>query len=239
MNIIHILFRSSLGKKYLMAITGLALLIYVIGHMLGNLQIFLGRDVINTYAQFLHSNQTFLWLVRLGFLTVVGLHIWSAISLTADNRAARPMGYEGNPTPLAASYASRTMIMSGVIIAIFVVYHLLHFTVQTSAVNLTGADFRKFEQILADGSRRHDVYRMMIVGFQNPIVSIFYLAGVGLLCLHLSHGIAAMLQSLGLKNRRTAVIIDQAARAIAWVIFLGYASIPIGVLLGLGKHVAF
>lgn len=239
MNIILILFRSSLGKKYLMAISGLALVLFVIGHMLGNLQVFLGRDAINDYAQLLHSNQTLLWVVRLGLLAVVGLHIWSAVSLTADNRAARPMGYEGNPAPLAASYASRTMIMSGVIIAIFVVYHLLHFTVQTSAINLTGTDFRKFEQILADGSRRHDVYRMLIVGFQNPIVSIFYLVGVGLLCLHLSHGITAMLQSIGLKNRGTAVIMDRAARGIAWVIFLGYASIPIAILLGLGKHVAF
>jgi succinate dehydrogenase / fumarate reductase cytochrome b subunit len=239
MNIIHHLVTSTLGKKYIMAITGLALFGFVVGHMIGNLQIFLGRDAINTYAQLLHSSKELLWVVRLGLLVVVGLHIWSAVSLTADNRAARPMGYEGNPAPLAASYASRTMIMSGVIIVIFVVYHLLHFTVQVQAINLTGVAFQGLKELLPDGSQRHDVYRMMILGFQNPIVSIFYLVGVGLLCLHLSHGIAAMLQSLGLKSRRSAAWVDRGAGMIAWVLFLGYASIPIAVLMGLGKQAAF
>jgi succinate dehydrogenase / fumarate reductase, cytochrome b subunit len=239
MNIIKNLVFSTLGKKYIMAVTGLALFLFVVGHMVGNLQIFLGRDAINTYAQLLHSSKELLWVVRLGLLAVVALHIWSAVSLTAENRAARPMGYEGNPAPLAASYASRTMIMSGVIIAVFVVYHLLHFTVQVKAINLTGVEFQGLKEILRDGTERHDVYRMMIIGFQNPIVSVFYLAGVGLLCLHLSHGIAAMLQSIGLKNRRSAPLIDRAAQIIAWVLFLGYATIPIAVLMGFGKQAAF
>jgi succinate dehydrogenase / fumarate reductase, cytochrome b subunit len=239
MNIIQHMVSSTLGKKYIMALTGLALFLFVVGHMIGNLQIFQGRGAINNYAQLLHGSQELLWLVRLGLLTMVGLHIWAAASLTKDNRAARPMGYEGNPVPLAASYASRTMIMSGVIIAIFVVYHLLHFTVQLKAVNLTGIDFQGLRETLRDSSERHDVYRMMIIGFRNPIVSIFYLAGVGLLCLHLSHGFAAMLQSIGIKNRKTAPLIDRTAQAIAWVLFLGYASIPIAILMGFGKQAAF
>jgi succinate dehydrogenase / fumarate reductase, cytochrome b subunit len=235
MNIIHHLVLSTLGKKYIMAITGLALFLFVIGHLAGNLQIFLGREAINNYGQMLHRSQELLWAVRLGLLTLVGVHIWAAVSLTKDNRAARPQGYDGNPAPPAATYASRTMIMSGVIIALFVVYHLLHFTAQVKAVNLTGVEFQGLRQLLEDGTERHDVYGMMILGFRNPIVSVFYLAAVGLLCLHLSHGIAGMMQSLGFKTRKSAPLIERAAQLTAWIIFLGYASIPIAVLLGLGK----
>src|SRR5438309_10853633 len=117
MNIIANLFNSSLGKKYIMAITGGAMFLFVIGHLLGNLQIFLGAEAINRYGHFLQSNKEILWPVRLGLLAMVLLHIWSAAKLIAENKAARPIGYADNPTPVAASYASRTMLMSGLIIA--------------------------------------------------------------------------------------------------------------------------
>lgn len=233
MNLIKRTFGSSLGKKYIMAISGGALFVFVVGHMLGNLQIFLGPEAINRYGHFLQSNPEILWPARLGLLVMVLLHIWAAAKLTAENKAARPIGYASDPTPVAASYASRTMLMSGLIIAAFVIYHLLHFTVQTKAINLTGQDFLA----LRDARGRHDVFKMMIVGFGHPLVSGFYVLAMALLCLHLSHGVSAMFQSVGLKNEVYGPLIDRFAPISAWVIFIGYASIPIAVLLGYGKGV--
>ena len=176
-----------------MAISGALLLVFVVGHLLGNLQVFLGPEAINSYGHFLQTKPGLLWLARLGLLALVGLHIWAAIGLAAENRAARPTPYAGKPAPVVASYASRTMVMSGLIIASFVIYHLLHFTVQLESVNLRGMDFQQ----LKDHMGRHDVYAMMVLGFRQPVVSIFYVVSVGLLCLHLSHGASAMFQSVG------------------------------------------
>jgi succinate dehydrogenase / fumarate reductase cytochrome b subunit len=231
MNIVANLFKSSLGKKYIMAISGAALFLFVVGHLLGNLQIFLGAEAINRYGDFLQSHKEILWPARLGLLVMVALHIWSAVKLSAENKAARPNGYADNPVPVAASYASRTMLMSGLIIAAFVLYHLLHYTVQVRSLNFTGKDFLA----LHDAEGRHDVFKMMITGFSQPLVSGFYILAMGLLCLHLSHGVGATFQSLGLKNEVCGPLIDRFARAAAWLIFLGYISIPIAVLLGYGR----
>ena len=169
--------------------------------------------------------------ILVGLLATVLLHIWSAIQLTVENRAARPQPYAQQEL-VAASYASRTMIWSGFIIAAFVIYHLLHFTVGVKAINLTGTDFTT----LKDAQGRHDVYAMMVLGFRNPVVSVFYIIAMTLLCLHLSHGVSAMFQSLGWKSPAYAPIIDRGAQAISWIIYLGYISIPISVLAGgLGK----
>ncbi|PYM15235.1 MAG: succinate:quinone oxidoreductase [Verrucomicrobia bacterium] len=231
MNIIANLFKSSLGKKYIMAVTGAALFLFVVGHLLGNLQIFLGAETINRYGHFLQANKEILWPARLGLLAAVALHIWSAVKLSAENKEARPMPYaDWNPT--VASYASRTMLMSGLIVAVFVIYHLLHFTVQAKSINLTGQDFVAFQ----DAKGRHDVYRMMVTGFSHPLVSAFYILAMGLLCLHLSHGAGAMFQSLGWKNDVYGPSLDRFAKVAAWLIFLGYVSIPIAVLLGYGKE---
>src|SRR5215218_4956889 len=139
MNITNI-FNSSVGKKFIMAITGMALFLFVVLHMIGNLQVFLGWEELNRYGAFLQGNVELLWPARIGLLVVVLLHIWSAIKLSAENRAARPVAY-ASYDPTAASYASRTMLMSGLIILAFIIYHLLHFTVQTKAINLTGRNF--------------------------------------------------------------------------------------------------
>src|SRR6059036_1544123 len=232
MNIVADLFKSSLGRKYIMAISGAALFLFVVGHLLGNLQIFLGPKAINRYGDFLQSNKEILWPARLGLLLMVALHIWAAVKLSAENKAARPIGYADNPAPVAASYASRTMLMSGLIIAAFVLYHLLHYTVQVRSLNFTGQDFLA----LHDAEGRHDVFRMMVAGFSQPLVSGFYILAMGLLCLHLSHGVSAAFQSVGLKNEVSGPLIDRFARAAAWLIFLGYISIPIAVLLGYGKE---
>jgi succinate dehydrogenase / fumarate reductase cytochrome b subunit len=165
---------------------------------------------------------------------MIGLHIWSAIKLSIENKAARPVPYaDWNPT--TASYASRTMLMSGIIIFVFIVYHLLHYTAQVQYLNFTGQSFVSFE----DPQKRHDIFKMMVVGFSNIWVSAFYIIGIGLLCLHLSHGVGSMFQSLGLKNKVYGPCLDRAARIIAWLIFLGYISIPVSVLARYGHDYAF
>ena len=243
MNIVANLFKSSLGKKFIMAISGAALFLFVVGHLLGNLQIFLGPEAINRYGRFLQTNKEILWPVRIGLLGMVALHIWSAVKLSAENKAARPIGYLDNPVPVAASYASRTMLMSGLIIAAFVIYHLLHFTLKVPEVNLVKEpSVRDFKTLIVYGPGLHpieqgqDIYRMMIVGFRVPFVSGFYILAMALLCLHLSHGVSATFQSLGLKNQVYGPLIDRFAKTVAWVMFLGYISIPIAVLLGYGKE---
>jgi succinate dehydrogenase / fumarate reductase, cytochrome b subunit len=230
MNIVAGFFRSSLGKKYIMALTGFALFGFVVAHMLGNLQIFMGPNQINAYGHFLQSTPELIWPARIFLLTAVALHVWSAINLSSENRAARPVAYT-NQKVVAASYASRTMLMSGLITAAFIIYHLLHYTVQVRAISLQNEDFLS----LHDAAGRHDVYRMMILGFSQPLVSIFYLIGVGLLCLHLSHGVSSMFQSIGWKNKRYGAFLDPFARFVAVALFAGYASIPLAVLTHLLK----
>jgi succinate dehydrogenase / fumarate reductase, cytochrome b subunit len=125
------------------------------------------------------------------------------------------------------------MLMSGLIIAAFIVYHVLHFTVQVKAINMTGQDFLQ----LHDDMGRHDVYKMMVLGFSKPLVSLFYLLAMALLCLHLGHGVSAMFQSVGFKNDAYGHLIDKFAKVTAWLIFLGYGSVPIAVMAGFGRAV--
>jgi succinate dehydrogenase / fumarate reductase cytochrome b subunit len=219
------IFRSSLGKKYVMALTGAALFGFVIVHMLGNLQLFLGRDAINGYAKFLKSKPGLLWSARLGLLLLVILHIWAAIKLALENRAARSHPYSQTRW-VAASYASRTMVWSGFIILAFVIYHLMHFTFGTIDANYLE---------LRDPLGRHDVYRMMIEGFSHPLVSLFYIVAMGLLCLHLSHGVSSLFQSIGWRDGCVRLLVDWFARISALIIFIGNCSIPVAILFGYGK----
>jgi len=226
MKVITNIFRSSLGKKYIMAVSGLVMFLFVIGHLAGNLQFFLGAESINRYGHFLQSNLELIWPARIVLLLMLVLHVWSAIKLSAENKAARPVAY-ANWNPTVASYASRTMLMSGLIVFAFIIYHLLHYTLVIKGINGSGQDFAGF----MDPEKRHDIFKMMVTGFSIPWVSIFYIIGIGLLCLHLSHGVSAMFQSLGLKNKVYGPCLDSGARFIAWLIFIGYVSIPISVLV--------
>lgn len=227
MNLIRRTWHSSLGKKYIMALSGAGLFAFVIGHLLGNLQIFIGPEALNRYGHFLQTTPELIWPARIGLLVLVVLHIAAAVTLTRQNRAARPVGY-GDYKVVAASYASRTMMMSGLIVLVFIIYHLLHFTIQTPEINFTGQNFKT----LHDEQGRHDIYRMMIAGFKRPLVSLFYVIGVGLLCLHLSHGVSSMFQSMGWKNKAYGTFLDTFAIVASVIIFLGYISIPAAVLLG-------
>lgn len=232
MNIISNIFSSSLGKKYIMAITGLVMFLFVIAHLAGNLQIFLGAEAINRYGHFLQSNPEIIWPARIFLLLMLLLHIWAAVKLSAENKAARPVAY-AEWRPVGSTYASRTMLMSGIIVFVFIVYHLLHFTAQVQYINLTHRNFVDF----VDPEKRHDIFKMMVVGFSNIWVSVFYIVGMALLCLHLSHGASSMFQSMGWKSPVYGPFLDKAARWVAVLIFLGYVSIPIAILLGYGKGV--
>jgi len=170
------------------------------------------------------------WPARIGLLVMVALHIIAAISLTRENRAARPVPY-AHYEIVAASYASRTMFMSGLIVLVFIIYHLLHFTVQVPQINFTGQDFR----LLEDSKQRHDIYGMMVAGYRNPLVSGFYVLGIALLSLHLSHGISSLFQSLGLSNSVYMRFLEKLAKVVAVAIFIGYISIPAAVLMGVVK----
>ena len=237
MNIITHVFKSSLGKKYIMAVTGFVLFLFVIGHLAGNLQLFLGQEAINRYGYFLQSNPELIWPARLTLLLMVGLHIWSGTKISLENRAARPVGYAVYQ-PVGSSYASRTMLVSGSIVFVFVVYHLLHYTAVVQYLNFTGQDFAAFMEKLPGQvpPERHDIFKMMVVGFSNVWVSAFYVLGLALLCLHLSHGASSMFQSLGWKNEAYRPFLDNAARVVAVAIFIGYTAIPVAILCGYGKE---
>jgi len=235
MNVLRRIWQSSLGKKYLMALTGAGMSLFVIGHLLGNLQIFAGAAVLNRYAHFLQTNVEMLWTARLGLVLLLGVHVVTAIKLSLENQQARPVEYGHGQAPYGAPLASRMMLVVGLAVGCFVTYHLLHYTVKVEAINLGAGNFQALKEVLQDGSARPDVFAMMISGFSQPWVVLFYVLGIGLLSYHLSHGLGAMFQSVGLKNRAYGAVIDRAAKIVAVALFLGYAAIPVAVLLGYGK----
>jgi succinate dehydrogenase / fumarate reductase, cytochrome b subunit len=216
-------YQSSIGKKIVVAFTGLILILYVLGHLIGNLQIYMGRNQINTYAKFLHDLGPILWVIRAVLLAALVTHVVATIQLANENRLAKPQKY-AVPAYQRSTLASRTMIMSGLIVLCFVIYHLLHFT-----IHATNPEFRK----LHDSLGRPDVYRMLILGFSNPLVSLFYVLGLFLLTTHLSHGFESVTQTLGINNRKISHYVSTGGQALTWLIFAGYVSIPATILLGI------
>ncbi|HLW76261.1 MAG TPA: succinate dehydrogenase cytochrome b subunit [Bryobacteraceae bacterium] len=206
-------FSSTVGKKAVMAVTGIILAAFVVGHLIGNLQIFLGPDVFNGYARTLRHLPELVWPVRIVLLISVIAHIWSSLQLAVVKSEARPIGYQKHLSA-GSTYASRTMYMSGPIVAAFVIYHLMQFT-----FGVGGTPFEPF-----------DAYGNVVNGFRVPVVSGFYVVAMGLLCLHLRHGLWSMFQSLGVNNPRHVARLKIAASAVAWAIFLGFISIPIAVV---------
>jgi succinate dehydrogenase / fumarate reductase cytochrome b subunit len=220
--------RSSVGRKMIVAATGVILILFVIGHLLGNLQIFLGPEWINGYSVHLHNLGPFLWMIRGFLLLVVLVHIYYTVRLAIENRRARPERYQRRQT-VKATLASRSMVMSGLILLVFIIYHLLHFTFRTTDP--------RFATLPMDPLGHYDVYSMMIYGFMNPLVSGFYILGMFLLTLHLSHGSSSFFQSLGLNNQKLTPRLALGGRIFAWGLFVGYTSIPAAVLLGWVKLV--
>jgi succinate dehydrogenase / fumarate reductase cytochrome b subunit len=215
--------RSSVGRKLIVAVSGVILILFVIGHLLGNLQIFLGPDWINGYAEHLRALGPLLWIIRAFLLLTVLVHIYYTIRLAIENRRARPSRYRRKEI-VKATLASRTMVMSGIILLAFIIFHLLHFTLRTTDP--------RFATLAMDPLGHYDVYSMMVLGFLSPLVSGFYILAMFLLAFHLSHGSSSFFQSLGLTNQKLTPRLALAGRIFAWLLFFGYSSIPIAVLLG-------
>lgn len=229
MTLLGSLFTSSIGKKLLMAATGLVMFGFVTGHLLGNLQIFLPPEKINHYAHFLESLGSGLWLIRAFLLACLLIHVWAAIQLTLENRAARPEPY-GVDFVNRATLASRVMGRTGLVVLAFVLYHLADFTLRLQHPEWSEHTFR-----LTDGTMVRDVFNMMVHGFSRTGVSIFYIIAVGLLSYHLSHGVVSMVQTLGLKNEKWTRGLERFAAIYCWLYFLLNAAIPLSVLGGFVK----
>ncbi|MGD9253568.1 MAG: succinate dehydrogenase cytochrome b subunit [Holophagae bacterium] len=206
---------STLGKKVLMAVTGIILVGFVIVHMAGNLQIYLGAEVLNKYGELLHSNKAVLWGARAVLLFAVGVHIVAAVQVWLRNRSARPVKYKVFRPP-AVDYAARTMAWSGPIIAFFIVFHLLDLTVGTAHPDYI----------------RGDVYHNVVTSFSQPLVAGVYIVANLLLAFHLYHGVWSLFQSMGWDHMRFGPLRRVAAVAIAVVVAAGNISIPLAVLTG-------
>jgi succinate dehydrogenase / fumarate reductase cytochrome b subunit len=206
-------YESTIGKKAIMAVTGLILFGFLIVHMLGNLQVFLGRDVMNHYAETLHGNPALLWTVRTILLISVALHIWASIQLSIIKKDARPVSYVKRAN-VGSSWASRSMMLSGPIIAAFVVFHLLHLT--------TGTIHPQFVELHA--------YENLVTGFLVVPFALVYIVVMILIGFHLSHGIWSMFQSMGMSHPRYTPLIKKFASIFSWILVAGFISIPVAVL---------
>jgi succinate dehydrogenase / fumarate reductase cytochrome b subunit len=209
---------STNGKKALMAVSGLVLFLFVLGHMAGNLQVFEGPEQFNKYAVLLRTLPEALWAIRIVLLVMSILHIVTATQLAIRKKQARPIGYAKKENTVS-SYASRTMYWSGPILLAFIIYHLLDLTLGTANPNFIEGD----------------VYHNVIASFSNPIVSAWYIFSMLLLALHLRHGAWSMFQSLGVAHPRHNLLLKKAAIVFAVVIFFGFIAVPVGVLTGLVK----
>jgi len=230
MNLLGLLTHSSIGRKLLMAATGLVLFGFVTGHLLGNLQVFFAPEYINVYAHKLEALGPILWLIRAFLLACAVIHVWLAIQLTLENRAARPDKY-GVDFTNRATLASRVMARTGFIVLAFILFHLAHYTVRAGH-----PEWSEHSYTLADGiTRVRDVHTMMVQGFTNVWVSGFYILAVGVLSYHLAHGIGSLVQTLGLKNETWTGGLQRFVTLYCWAYFLLNAAIPLSVLGGFVK----
>ncbi|MFZ9963791.1 MAG: succinate dehydrogenase cytochrome b subunit [Terrimicrobiaceae bacterium] len=222
---------SSIGKKTIVAATGIALVAFVVGHLLGNLTIFLGPDAINSYGAKLQSLGPALWAIRFALLGILVAHIYFTMKLWQENKAARPQKYIAS-NPVGTTVFARTMRLSGLIVLAFVIFHLAHFTVR-----VVDPSFANMHTML-DGHEVHDVYKMVVAGFSNGPVVFIYIVGLFLLTFHLNHGLSSLFQTLGITNRRIRQNYEAASRVLAWALYVGYISIPVSIyFFGLGKGV--
>jgi succinate dehydrogenase / fumarate reductase cytochrome b subunit len=214
--------RSSIGKKWVVGISGSLLVLFVLAHLVGNLTIYVGPfgEGINVYAQALHASPLFLWAARGGLVVVFLVHIFTALSLVLENRRARPQRYAVKAR-LQSTIFARTMALSGLVVLSFLIFHVLQFA----------AGFSPHSH-LYDLEGRHDVAAMIILSFHNPLVSGFYLLSILLLGMHLSHGISSIFQTFGLNGRKSSSLIRRGALVVSWALMAGFASIPVAAVSG-------
>lgn len=209
--------RSQIGKKIVMAVTGLIGVGFVIGHMLGNLQMFQGPEAMNRYAQFLHDLGGLLWLARAVLLGAVILHVVAAVQLTRQKQAARPVGYVKGTQWAVSTFASRSIRWGGLLLLVFLVFHLAHFT----------------WRVVFPGYSDTNIYGNVIAGFSKWYVSLFYIVTMGALFLHLYHGVWSSPRTLGAVRPSRNPLARRVAPLIAILVYLGFTAIPAAVLLGL------
>jgi len=211
-------YQSTIGKKVVVAVTGLILVGFVFVHLLGNLQVFLGAAVVNDYAVFLRSKPGFLWLTRIVLLISVLLHIINTVQLRRRNKDSRPIPYI-NQENIQANLASRTLFWGGLFLAVYIVYHLLHFT---------------WGSVHPDFSHT-DIYGNMVKGFSVWYVSAFYILGMVALGFHLYHGVWSVFQTLGFNHPKWNVARRAFATVVSVGIAVGYIFIPVSVMVGILK----
>jgi succinate dehydrogenase / fumarate reductase cytochrome b subunit len=225
-------YRTSVGKKFVMAITGVIGYGFVIGHMIGNLKVFLGPEAFNEYAEFLRTfgepllpARVVLWIIRLVLLASVVLHVVAAVQLTRQAQVGRPVGYNQKKR-VRASFASLTLRWGGAAIFLFIIYHLLH---------ITFGVFHPSYQLAtgAHGLSHPDAYHNVVTGFTNPLVVLFYLLALLALAMHLYHGVWSALQTLGINSPVTDRLFRGIAIASAVVLFVGFMVVPLSVMAGL------
>jgi succinate dehydrogenase / fumarate reductase, cytochrome b subunit len=220
------LWSTTIGKKVVMGVTGAVLVLFVIAHMLGNLKAFSGPEEINAYSRFLRevgqpelAYGQLLWIVRIVLLICVLLHITAAYQLTRISHAARPVGYRGGRKDVETTFSARAMRWGGVLLAVFIVFHILHFTV--GAVGFRPGQYKDLA-----------VYQNVVAGFSVWPIAIFYIVAMGALCLHLDHGIWSMLQTFGWNTGENQKALRGLSRVVAIIVFLGFISIPVAVMAG-------
>ncbi len=217
--------QSSVGRKIFMAVTGVMLLAFVGVHLLGNSTVFFGAEALNAYAEKLHSLGPIVWIFRLVMLFLFVTHIIFGIQLTLENSAATP---EKNVQikRLRTGFAAQTMIVSGLVLLAFVVYHLLHFTVRVPGMGV-------YE--MNEATQMVNVFTMVVMGFNQAFTVLLYVVGMIFLALHVSHGFQSFFQTLGLNNDRSLPVFGTISKLVSVVLLIGYISIPVLILFGLVK----
>ena len=206
---------ENVGRKVLVALTGFAMVLFVAAHLAGNLTILGGPERINAYGEHLHSLPVLLWPLRLFMLAALAAHVYFGIILTLENRKAGHGGY-AVVRRQRTSFSGRTMIWTGLALLLFILYHVLHFTLHLTPGVL----------VVEDGLGRPDIYSMILAGFRSLPVAAAYIAAVMVLFLHTSHGIGSLFQTLGLANDRTLPKLGFVAKIAASVLLLGFGMIP-------------
>ena len=220
MQLVRNFWQSQVGKKVVMAVTGLIGVGFVIGHMVGNLQMFQGPEKINAYAHFLHHTLGgALWGVRLVLIAAVVLHVVAAVQLTRQKQAARPGGGYAKWEPQISTFASRTIRWGGALLLFWLIFHILHFTVRP--------------EVTSPGYSDTDVYSNVVRGFSNPLITAFYVVAMGALALHLFHGAWSSFRTLGINRAKPRPTARSVATLVAAIVTLGFVVVPLGVAFGI------
>jgi len=212
---------STVGRKILMAITGFFLILFLCVHLLGNSFIYF--DLINTYGERLHSLPPLVFAARIGMVILFAIHIYLGITMTLENNAARPQAYTVKKS-LRATFAGKTMIWTGLVIAAFLIYHILHF-----AMKITNPDISHG----IDMHGRDDVFQMIVLSFKNICIAGTYVVALIAVFLHLFHGTQSFVQTFGLNSDASIPVVENTGKGIAFILFLGYVSIPVAIILGI------